>query len=133
MGFFPIIALAIPVLELVGIYWIWQFLGPWTLAWLAAGVLGGALLIAHERARFAPRMVQSLLQGSAPLAVLLGSGARFLAGVLLILPGAMSDAVALVLLLAALGRGRGDLPSGPPPGDRRDPDDVIEGEYRRMD
>lgn len=134
MGFVPIIALGLPVLELVGIYWVWQGLGAWTLAWLAGAALAGGMLIARERAYFAPRMAQSLFNGSAPLSVLLGSGLRFLAGVLLILPGALSDTVALVLLLFSLGRGTPAPGSGqPPPYVRPGPDDVIEGEYRRMD
>lgn len=134
MGFVPIIALGLPVLELVGIYWVWQGLGAWTLAWLAWAVVAGVMLIAHERMHFAPRMAQSLFNGSAPLIVLLGSGLRFLAGVLLILPGALSDLTALVLLLFSLFR----KPAAVAPSQTVRPggpgrDDAIEGEYRRVD
>lgn len=134
MGFLPIIALGLPVLELVGIYWIWKVVGAWTLVWLAGAALAGGLLISHERVNFAPRLAQSLFNGSAPLSVLLGSGLRFLAGVLLILPGALSDATALSMLLISLVH----RPRQPPAGPARQTgqtgaDDVIEGEFRRMD
>lgn len=138
MGFLPIIAVALPVLELVGIYWIWQWAGPWTLLWLAGAVLAGIALIRLEHATLAPRLMHALLHGQAPLRDLLGIGLRFLAGILLILPGALSDAVALILLLFTLGRkAPPPAPSGTPPSapprDRPDSGDVIEGEYRRMD
>lgn len=138
MGFVPIIAVALAALELVGIYRIWQWIGPWTLLWLAGAVLAGVTLIRLEHASLAPRLVQTLLHGEAPLRALLGIGLRFLAGILLILPGAVSDLVALLLLLFTLGRrspSRG--PSGPRPGaarqQRPDRGETIEGEYRRVD
>lgn len=126
----PIIALAFPVLEIVGIYRVWQMAGFWTLAWLAlAGVLGIAL-IAAERVAFLPRLAEAMLTGRHPLELLFASGQRFLAGVLFILPGAISDIVALFLLLRA-----GWSPPPPRPGRPAGPGEaeVIEGEFRRMD
>lgn len=137
MGFVPIIAVALPVLELVGIYWIWQWAGPWTLLWLAGAVLTGATLIRLEHATLAPRLMHALLHGEAPMRAVLGIGLRFLAGILLILPGALSDAVALVLLLFTLGRKAppsappGPPPGSPPPRGQAEGGEVIEGEYRR--
>ncbi|MEW5893546.1 MAG: FxsA family protein [Pseudomonadota bacterium] len=120
-----IIALAFPVLELLGIVWIWQALGWWTLAWLGGAVLAGLLVLRLEQAELLPRLMFSAFEGRTPLAVLWESGRRILAGVLLILPGAISDVVALVLLI---------WPSPPRPrGSRAANDDFIEGEYRRLD
>lgn len=117
---------------MVGIYRVWQAMGFWTLAWLLLAAAVGLTLIAAERVTFLPRLAESMLTGTHPLQLLLVSGQRFLAGVLFILPGAISDIVALLLLLRA-----GWSPPPPPrrpgrPG-RPGEEDVIEGEYRRMD
>ncbi len=135
--FLAIIAFALPVLELVGIYQIWQVAGWWTLVWLALAGLAGLWLMALERLAFLPRMVASLASGSAPFAVLTGSGLRFIAAALLIFPGAITDAIALLLLVSSLFFGG---PTAPVPGVGRQPagpraanDDVIEGDFRRED
>ena len=128
--FWPIIALAFPVLEIVGIVLVWGEIGFWTLLWLFLAMLAGAALIALERVAFLPGLAGALLAGGNPFDALKASGLRFLAGVLLIFPGPFSDAAALLLLVWA-----GLRPPPPPP---RRPgqaanDDVIEGDYRRVD
>lgn len=137
-----IIALALPVLELVGIYHIWQMAGWWTLVWLVLAVIAGIQLMALERLAFLPRMMVSLSSGQMPFAILTGSGLRFVAAGLLIFHGALSDAVALMLLLVSLffrgpkpvPRGAAD-PEATAPGyrTRAANDDIIEGEFRRED
>lgn len=128
----PIIALGFPLLELAGIVYIWHQIGAWTLLWLLVSVFVGASLIATERLTFMPRLVGAMMGGENPFAALKGSGLRFLAGLLLIFPGAISDVIAVVLLLWSLFQ--------PAPmmkhwqaGGARPEDDVIEGEFRRMD
>jgi UPF0716 protein FxsA len=137
-----IIALALPVLELVGIYQIWQIAGWWTLVWLAMAVIAGIQLMALERLAFLPRMMASLSSGQMPFAILTGSGLRFVAAGLLIFPGAISDVVALALLLVSLffrgprsGRADAASPETTAPGYRPTAanDDIIEGEFRRED
>ncbi len=130
-GIWPIIALAFPVLELIGIISIWGDIGAWTLLWLFLAAVAGSTLISLERVAFMPGLAAAMLAGGNPLATLKASGLRFLAGLLLIFPGAISDVLALLLLLWA-----GFRP--PPPRTPRGPgaaanDDVIEGEFRRMD
>lgn len=134
-----IIALALPALELVAIYQIWGLIGAWTLAWLALAALAGFWLIALERLAFLPRIVASLSGGASPWGIITGSGLRFVAAGLLIFPGPLSDAVALLLLLASLLTG-GVQPTRAPPGmgsPRHGPraanDEIIEGEYKRVD
>lgn len=136
--------MAFPLLELYGIVRVWGLMGAWTLAWLLLAVLAGAALIAVERVAFLPGVAASVLAGDSPLTALKTSGLRFLAGILLILPGVMSDVLAVLLLLWA---GLRPIPAPvPPPGPRPQPgagpgprtnartgDDVIEGEYRRID
>ncbi len=136
LGIAGIIAVAIPALEIVGIYQIASRIGlGWMLLWLLAAIFIGAAVIRQERASFMPRLQQALAQGQAPFGLLWASGRRFLAGVLLIVPGPFSDFIALPLLLwprPKLARGE---PVGPVPGPgpKRNESDVIEGDFRRED
>ena len=139
IGYLGIIAVAVPALEIVGIYLIGSRIGfVLTLLWLLAGIFAGAAVIAQERVMFLPRLQQALVQGHSPFALLWASGRRFLAGVLLIVPGPFSDAVALLLLLwprpklAPQTTGRSEPPPSAGPS-RSSSGDVIEGEFRRED
>lgn len=127
-----IIAVAIPALEIVGIYQIAQKIGwGWTLLWLIGAIWAGAALIRAQHSDLPARMKQSLGRGEAPFGEVWASGRRLLAGVLLILPGAGSDIIALLLLLWPTSRVPSNIP--PPPGARRPDGDIIEGEFRRED
>lgn len=129
--FWPIIALAFPVLEIAGIVFFWGEIGAWTLLWLLATVVFGAALISAERIAFVPGMAATLLSGGNPVQALLASGLRFLAGILFIIPGPVSDVVAVGLLLwAGMRPPPPNLPGGP---GRKPGDEVIEGDYRRVD
>ncbi len=133
-----IIAVALPLLELVGIYHVWGMYGAWTLAWLLLAVLLGMWLMALERLAFLPRLLAAMAQGGAPLGVLTGSGLRFIAAGLFMFPGFFSDAAGLLLLLASLVPGLGarspqQAATGARHGPRAANDDVIEGEFHRVD
>ena len=137
LGFAGIIAAAIPALEIVGIYQLGSRIGlGWTLFWLLAAMLLGSAVIRQEQAMFMPRLQQALQQGQAPFALLWASGRRFLAGVLLIIPGPFSDFVAVLLLLwpgpKVAAQPRLD-PTQPEATSRAARGDVIEGEFRRED
>jgi UPF0716 protein FxsA len=129
-GMGPIIALAFPVLEIIGIVLIWGQAGAWTLLWLLLAALAGAALISVERVAFMPGLAAAMLAGGNPFDALKASGLRFLAGLMLIFPGALSDVVALFLLLWA-----GLRPAQPARGGARPmgDDGVIEGECHRVD
>lgn len=134
LGFAGIIAVGVLALELVGIYHIGQRIGLWwTLLWLIAGVFAGVSVMRNAGAGLMPRLAAALQQGREPFGVLWATGRRFLAGLLLILPGAGSDILALLLLLWPSPR----LPTGKPPDParraQRSGDEVIEGEFRRED
>lgn len=124
--FLTIIALGLPALELVGIVLIWREIGAWTLAWLSGAALLGFWLLRREHLDFLPRLARAMTDGHTPWAVLFASFRRVLAALLLIFPGAGSDLLALLLLIWPGGR----PPRRPP---SRRPDEVIEGEYRRVD
>jgi UPF0716 protein FxsA len=126
-----IIAVAIPALEMVGIYQIAQRIGwGWTLLWLIAAVWAGVTLIRAQHSDLPARLSQAFARGETPFGEIWASGRRLLAGILLILPGAGSDLLALVLLLWPTSRAPSPIP---PAKAARGGPEVIEGEFRRED
>ena len=126
-----IIAVAIPALEMVGIYQISLWIGwGWTLLWLISAIWAGVALIRAQHSDLPARLKQAVARGEAPFGEIWAGGRRLLAGVLLILPGAGSDLLALLLLLWPTSRSALPDPAARPPGGERE---VIEGEFRRED
>lgn len=117
-----LILLAFPVLEVVLLIELAARYGWWLLGYLLISAVCGWLLLMDERIVVFGRMVQTLQQGRHPLLALLTSAKKIVAGVLLILPGVVSDVLALLLLLIPIPSSR-MKDSGT--------DDVIEGEWRR--
>jgi UPF0716 protein FxsA len=151
-----IIAVAIPALEIVGIYLVGSRIGfGWTLLWLLVAIYVGMRLILVERVLFLPRLLQAVQQNQSPFPMIWASGRRFFAGVLLMIPGPFSDVIALLLLLwpgtrSAAGydsaydsanTAEADPRTGRTPRasmphshtDRKPSAEVIEGEFRRED
>lgn len=116
-----LILLAFPVLEVMLLVELADRFGWWLLGYLLLSAAFGAALIAQERVVVFARIIQTVQEGRHPVRALLTSAKKLVAGILLILPGVISDVVALVLLLI-------HLPSSPRPAAN---DDVIEGEWRR--
>lgn len=126
-----LILLAFPVLEIWILAELGSRYGGWVLAYLVIIAILGWRLIQDERQLMGGRMMQSLRMGGTPAKALFMSGKNLIAGVLLILPGVISDAIAVVLLLipamtepqfSASYRNAGAAN-----------DDIIEGEFRRED
>jgi UPF0716 protein FxsA len=96
----------------------------------------GLQLIRQEKAAFNGRMMQNLVAGANPLKVMFGSARNIIAGMLLMLPGVITDIIATALLLIPIKAE--PLPNAqhqaPSYQDRPSAnDDVIEGEFRRED
>ncbi|HEU4709847.1 MAG TPA: FxsA family protein [Methylophilaceae bacterium] len=126
-----LILLAFPVLEIWILIELGSRYGGWVLAYLVIIAILGWRLIQDERQLMGGRMMQSLRMGGTPAKALFMSGKNLIAGVLLILPGVISDAIAAILLL---------IPTATEPQfntSYRDSgaanDDIIEGEFRRED
>lgn len=140
---FLLILLAFPILEIWVLVELFSRYGWLVLGYLVAvGVLGWRL-IQDERQLVFGRFAQTLGTGGTPAKVLFGSAKNIIAGILLMIPGVISDALAVLLLL---------IPS-PKPVDNGQPSsadfeyeasyryerksgndsrpDVIEGEYKR--
>jgi UPF0716 protein FxsA len=82
--------------------------------WLVVPALGGMFLLRNERLEFRARTVAALHGEQAGLRGLLDSGRKVLAGMLFIIPGLLTDAIALMLLALPINqRGIFDpLPAG---------------------
>lgn len=100
--------------------------------WLMASALAGLWVLANERVQFRTRTLAAFRGDASLWRGLLDSGRRVLAGVLLIVPGILSDAIALLLLLFPINQR--DDPQTVAAGrssyrDRR----ALDGDYRRLD
>ncbi|KAB2319581.1 FxsA family protein [Betaproteobacteria bacterium SCN1] len=125
-GWIVLLLLSFPVLEAIGIFWMADEIGGWVLLWLLADVAIGIALIRFERVAWGARLLFSVQSGTHPVAALFASGRILLAGGLLVFPGFISDALALVLLLIP-----GTWARRQPDPARAANDDVLEGEFRR--
>ena len=128
-----LILLAFPVFEIWLLVELGDQYGWWVLLYLLiVGVLGWRLIL-DEKFSLAGRMMQTLSQGGTPAKAVFRSLKNLAAGILLLIPGVITDAIAVALLLMpaansdAHQRGAGSRQS------RAANDDIIEGEYRRED
>ena len=97
------ILLAFPVIDLMVTMRFARWTGIPTLVWLLASAAIGTLLLRHERGGFRARTLGAL-RGDQPLMRgLIDSGRKVLAGMLFILPGLLSDLLAVALGGAVLG------------------------------
>lgn len=138
-----LILLAFPIAEIVLLVKLADQYGWWLLLYLVVIGYLGLQLIRGEKVLMAPRMMQSLAGGN-PVKALLGTARNMVAGVLLLIPGVISDAIAVVLLLIPIEQNRASDGTQMPPntgsGYRKasNPytqaanEDVIEGEYTHI-
>ena len=120
---FLLVVLGFPVLEIYTMIQVAGVIGWWLLAWLIVSALIGWTLIREESLAVFGRLAVAVQNGQSPIAAVWDSGRTMLAGLLLIIPGVLSDVLALILLLLPNKSGR----IGP----RGSSDDgVIEGEVR---
>jgi UPF0716 protein FxsA len=124
------ILLAFPVADLYVTARLARWTGVPLWIWLAGSFLLGLLLLRNERIEFRARIVAALHGEQSILRGVLDSGRKVLAAFFLILPGIVSDLMALVLLALPLNVGRRYEPEPQYVGRVRD---VIDGDSRRMD
>ena len=128
-----LIVLAFPVIDVLATLRFARWTGVSAVAWMLASTLAGLLLLRHERLGFRARTLAAL-RGDRPLMRgLLDSGRKVLAALFLILPGVLSDVIALLLLSLPINVGRtfGPQTVGAGFGMRRG--DALDGDYRRVD
>ena len=120
---FLLVVLGFPALEIYTMIQVAGVIGWWLLVWLIVSALIGWTLIREESLAVFGRLALAVQNGQSPIAAVWDSGRTMLAGLLLIIPGVLSDVLALILLLLPNKFGRIN-PRGSPD------DGVIEGEVR---
>lgn len=142
--------LALPFMELVVLIKVGQSIGVWRLLLLLIGMAAlGAALLYWQGGTTLRQAHAALMRGEPPVGPMLDGVLLVAAGVLLLAPGLITDAVALVLLVPPLRRaiGRGLLRraigaggvhvetyrTGDRAAEPRGRGQVIEGEYERID
>lgn len=123
-----LIVLSFPIFDVLVTLRFARWSGIPALAMFAASALAGALLLRNERLTFRAKTLAALRGDQPLLRGLLDSGRRILAALLLILPGILSDVMALLLLLLPINM-------GPPLATQSIAiaRKTIEGDYRRTE
>ena len=122
--------LAFPILEIWILVSLAEDYGWWVLIYLMIVAMLGIQLIREEKALLSGRMMQSLIQGGQPIKAIFGSARIMIAGVLLIIPGIITDVIAAILLMIPINH---QAKSSAYKTDKAANDDVIEGEFHRED
>lgn len=128
-----LILLAFPIAEIVLLIELANRYGWWLLVYLVVIGYLGLQLIRSEKQMMSAKMMQSLAAGGNPVKTLLGSARNMVAGVLLMVPGVITDVIAAVLLLIPFSKP--NLDSNPNQQYQRTKaanDDVIEGEFTEV-
>jgi UPF0716 protein FxsA len=98
-----VIVLALPAAEIVVLVLVGEAVGvAATLALLLVAALSGVLVIRHRGAAAWRRLREAASRGELPVAAAFDGICIFLAGLLLIVPGFITDGVALLLLVPPL-------------------------------
>lgn len=133
--------IVLPLLEIFVMIEVGTIIGAWaTVAWVIAAAFAGVILIRMQGLITWRNVVAALARGQLPAAELIDAVVVLVAGVLLFIPGFISDAMAILCLLPPIRRWgvlwvlrhaldfRRRPPGGPsPPAKPR----TIEGDYRR--
>jgi UPF0716 protein FxsA len=139
--FVMLILLAFPFAEIFLLVNLAHKYGWWVLFYLVVVAFLGLLLIRGEKLLLSAKMMQSLSSGGNPIKTMLGSARNMIAGVFLIIPGIITDIIAVILLLIPISK-----PSMASATNNQQQtkyqatneraaanDDVIEGEYTKID
>lgn len=103
-----LLILLLPILEIVGFIQVgdWIGAGP-TIGLLALSAVVGVLLVRHQGLASLTRAQAAAARGEAPIGTVLDGFCAVLAGILLIIPGFLTDILGIVLLIGPLRRGIG--------------------------
>jgi UPF0716 protein FxsA len=134
-----ILFIVVPLLELYVLIEVGSEVGALTvIALLLAAAMAGGLLLRWQGLSLAQRARETLARGELPAVEMLEGMLVVIAGVLLILPGFLSDIAAIALLLPWIRNSllrRYAASRKPAPDTREEPrrPQIIEGEFRRED
>jgi UPF0716 protein FxsA len=125
-----IFLILLPGLELAGIIYFFNLYGWWFLLYLISIAILGYQLIKEEKANALSKLTGLMSKGGNPAEAIMGSAKNFLAGILFLFPGVITDVFGLLILLQAgkvpaMKKGQSYKPHG-----EKTPD-IIEGEFHR--
>jgi UPF0716 protein FxsA len=103
------ILLAFPFAEIFLLLKLGHLYGWWVLVYLVVIGFLGLQLIRGEKLLISAKMMQSLSAGGNPIKTMLGSARNMVAGVLLMIPGVITDIIAVVLLLIPIQNSKPNL------------------------
>ncbi len=122
---FLFVLLGYPVAEIYAIFRLIDAIGGLlTLLWLVTAFMLGMLMLRHHKLAIVATLFNDVRAGAITPRSLFTLARYYIAALLFIIPGPLSDAVALVLLLPWGG--------GPVHSEKVD-EGILEGEYRRVD
>lgn len=126
------IVLTFPVIDLLATVRFARWTGVPLWMWLGLSTVAGFVLLRNQRLAFRSATAAAMHGQQLALRGLFDSGRKVLAGVLFLLPGIVSDLMALLLLALPLNVGQG---LGPQPAawHRSRRADALDGEYQRID
>ena len=128
-----LILLVFPFAEIYLLIQLGDAFGWWLLLYLVVIGFLGLQLFRGEKLLIAAKMMQSLSSGGNPIKTMLGSARNMVAGVLLIIPGIITDIIAIILLLIPIRKPSSNTTSNSQyqksTYKNAANDDVIEGEY----
>lgn len=132
-----LILLAFPFAEIFLLVDLAHKYGWWVLFYLVVIGFLGLQLIRGEKLLLSAKMMQGLGAGGNPIKTILSSARNMVAGVLLIIPGIITDIIAVILLLIPMGKpslaGATNNQQQTKYQTKAANDDVIEGEYTKID
>lgn len=144
-SFLPLILLAFPIAEIYVLVKLFNQYGIWVLLYLVTVFVLGLQLIRGEKSLLNDRIMQNLSAGGNPIKTMMGTARNMIAGVLLMVPGVITDVIAVVLLLIPMQQGakaanNSSYKQEEPETEHRETyedaqpteSDVIEGEYTRV-
>ncbi len=123
-----LIVLIFPILDVIATMRFARWTGIPAAALMIAPAIAGSLLLRRERVAFRAQTLAALRGDRPLLRGLLDSGRKVLAAILLIVPGIVSDLMALTLLLLPLNVGASFAPMSA--ATVRHP---LDGDFRRLD
>ena len=101
-----VIVLGFPLLDVYATIRFARWTGVPVYVWLGVAAIAGLYLLRNERTAFRANTIAAMHGEQPLLRVLFDSGRKVLAGILFLLPGILSDIIALVLLALPFNLGR---------------------------
>ena len=132
-----LILLAFPFAEIFLLVDLAHKYGWWVLFYLFVVGYLGLQLIRGEKLLMSAKMMQSMSADGNPIKTMLGSARNMVAGVLLIIPGIITDIIAVILLLIPISKPNlnpnfQNNATNAPYQPKAANDDVIEGEFTKI-